>query len=132
MTEVTAGQIKGLFFHLVKAVGGVEAAGAFLGVSHQRVSTLQNVNSPDLPTILQVVALEKAAGQSIVLAALAKIATGCLVADDLAKETREATYAAVDLQRIADSGATRKELQAALLKLRKEADEVQAALDREA
>lgn len=129
MTDITPGQVKGLFFHLVKAVGGVEAAGAFLGVSHQRVSTLQNVNHADMPTILQVVALEQAAGQSVVLGQLAKLATGCLIASDLSKETREATYAAVDLQRAADNGATKKDLQAALLRLRKEADEVQAALD---
>ena len=129
MTEVTTGQVKGLFFHLVKAVGGVEAAGAYLGVSHQRVSALQNGNSADMPTLMQVLTLEAAAVQSIVLAPLSKAATGGLVGGDLGKETREATYAAVDLQRIAEGGADRKTLQAALLKLRREADEVQAALD---
>lgn len=129
MSEVTPGQIKGLFFHLVRSVGGVEAAGAYLKVSHQRVSALQSTTTSDLPTIMQVATLERVANQSVVFASLAKAATGALAHRDLEKETRDATYAAVDLQRSADSGADRKTLQAAVLKLRKEADEVQAALD---
>lgn len=39
--------VKGLFHQLVKAVGGVEAAGAFLGVSHQRISQLQTTTCAD-------------------------------------------------------------------------------------
>lgn len=130
--DITPGYVKGLFHHLVRSVGGLEAAGAFLGVSFQRVGQLQSMNHPDMPTLLQVVTLEQACGQSIILAQLAKAATGALTAGDLEKETREATYAAVDLQRMAENGATRKELEAALLKLRRESDEIQAALNKAA
>lgn len=128
-SEITEGYLKGLFHHLVKTVGGVEAAGARLGVTFQRVSQLQSSNNSDMPTLMQVAVLERAANQPIISDQMAKAATGGLIGGDLGKETREATYAAVDLQRIADSGADKKTLQAALLKLRREADEVQAALD---
>lgn len=130
MTEITPGYIKGLFHHLVRAVGGVEAAGAYLEISAERVSQYQRAQHPDVPSIMHVARLEAAAGQSIVFAALAKAAAGNASTDDLAKETRQATYAAVDLQRMADAGATKKELQAAVLKLWRETDEVHAALNR--
>lgn len=75
MREIAAPEIKGLFHHLVKAVGGVEAAGAFLEISHQRVSQLQSVNCADMPSILQIVRLEQAAGRPIVTGVLAEAAT---------------------------------------------------------
>ena len=68
--------VKGLFHQLVKAVGGVEAAGAYLGVSHQRVSQLQTTTCADMPTIMQVIALEAACGNPIVTGALSRRLTG--------------------------------------------------------
>ena len=74
------GEIKALFRQLVKAVGGVQAAGVELGVSHQRVSVLQNPANPDLPTLVQVLALEVVAGRPIVTGAAARAISGA--ADD--------------------------------------------------
>lgn len=68
--------VKGLFFQLVKAAGGVEAAGAFLGVSHQRISQLQTTTCADMPTVMQIVALESACGLPVVTGALARRLTG--------------------------------------------------------
>ena len=81
-----------------------------------------------MPTLLQIVRLEKACEQSIILAPLSMAATGTLVAEDLGKETRDATYAAVDLQRMAEAGVPRRQLEAALITLLREAEEIRAAL----
>jgi hypothetical protein len=129
MTEVTAGQIKGLFYHLVRRVGGVEAAGAFLGVSHQRVSTLQNVNQPDMPTLLQVAILERAIGQSVVFAALARYATGAPDASDCAvTEACEVTEASARLLHLVRTAAPQREIEAAALAVQREAQDVPHAV----
>jgi hypothetical protein len=130
MSEVSPAYIKGLFFHLVKEVGSCDAAAAFLGISQQRVSQLQNIQIADMPTIMQVVTLERVVGQAIVTGPLAKSATGQPDTADVARETREVTYAAVELQRRVDEGADKRTIQTGLLRVRKEADDVQHALDR--
>jgi len=76
MREVTAAEVKGLFHHLVKKVGGLEAAASYLSVSFQRVSQLQSINCTDMPTIMQVVTLELAVGQPVVTGVLAEASTG--------------------------------------------------------
>ncbi|WP_298699217.1 helix-turn-helix domain-containing protein [uncultured Brevundimonas sp.] len=63
---LTDGEIKALFRQLVKAVGGVEAAGVELGVSHQRVSVLQSPAAADMPTVRQIIALEVVAKAPVV------------------------------------------------------------------
>lgn len=127
--EISPAYIKALFHHLVRAVGGIEPAGAYLGVSFQRVSILQSANSPDMPTIMQVLTLEKVAERSVVFSILAKAAGAEIEIDDLAKETREATYAAVDLQRAVDTGAKKRDLRLAYQRLMDEAEQVRAAIE---
>lgn len=67
--------LKALFRQLVKAVGGNEACGVELQVSHQRISQLANVQNAEmareLPTWDQVWRLESVLGRSIVFAGLA-------------------------------------------------------------
>lgn len=73
---LTDGEIKALWRQLVKAAGGVEAAGVELGIKHQRVSLMQSPRSPDIPNIRQIMALEVVAGQPIVTGAMARAITG--------------------------------------------------------
>ena len=72
---IETGEVKALFRQLVKAVGGNEACGVELGVSHQRISQLANINNDEqareLPTWEQVWRLETALGRSVVFAGLA-------------------------------------------------------------
>lgn len=128
--DVTPARIKGLFFHLVKSAGGVEAAGSVIGVSHQRVSILQSVNAPDMPSVLQIVALEKFVGQDIVTGPLSRAALGKPESGDEVEEAMDATEAVVDLQKTIRSGAGRREKRAALIKAEAELHDVGAALDR--
>lgn len=129
--EVTPALVKGLFFHLVQAVGGVQPAGAYLGVSHQRVSQLQSVKHPDLPTVLQIVTLEAVVGQAVVTGALADLVTGGAEARDLMTEVFEVTEAAAALQRMARQGAGRAEVRKAALEVERELQDVEAVLNRE-
>lgn len=73
---IGAGELKALVRLLVKAAGGVEAAGLTLGISHQRVSQLQDVNCPDQMTTLQISQLECVAGRAIVTGTCARAAEG--------------------------------------------------------
>lgn len=73
---LTPGEVKALFRQLVTAAGGVEACGVTLGVSHQRVSTLQNVNQDDMPTLAQIMALEVVAGVPIITGAASRAVSG--------------------------------------------------------
>lgn len=114
--------IKGLFFQLVAAVGGSPAAGAYLGVSEQRVRQLYNIEkADDLPTLMQVVTLEAAVGRPIVTEALAAHARGDDPGDDLLKETCELSEAASDLQRAVRTGAPKREIQALMNRVQREA-----------
>ena len=127
MSEITPALIKGLFFHLVKAVGGVETAGAFLGISHQRVSQLQAVHSADMPSIIQIATLEGVVQQDIVTGHLSRVATGQNRADDMKQEAVQATAAVVAVQTAVFNGCPQKELLALALKARAEVDDVVTA-----
>ncbi|ADL00679.1 hypothetical protein [Brevundimonas subvibrioides] len=73
---LTDGEIKALFRQLVKACGGVEACGVELACKHQRVSLLQNINAPDMPSFRQILTLEAVAGSPIVTGAAARAIEG--------------------------------------------------------
>lgn len=105
MTEITPAFIKGHFHHLVRAVGGTEAAGVYLGVSHQRVSQLQSVHSADMPTILQVLTLEQAVGRSVVFSALARAVEGAAAEDIRAAAVDAVTTGAQVLRLVSDKTA---------------------------
>lgn len=128
MRELSDAQIKGLFYHLVKAVGGVEAAGAFLGVSHQRVSQLQSVQSDNMPTLRQVATLEAVVGQPIVTGALARFATGHEIgAAHIHEEVCEAVVSAADVLR-AEQAGDQKAYSAAVIALKREVSEIPVSL----
>lgn len=127
MSAVTPQFIKGLFHHLVRAVGGVEAAGAYLGVSHQRVSQLQSIQNQDLPNFMQVAILEAAAGQSVVFAALARATTGKPPAGDLMEEVADVHEAAVEITRAVRAGADAKTIQSNVIRLQREVEDVATA-----
>lgn len=122
--SVSPAEIKGLFYHLVKAVGGVEAAGAFLGISHQRVSQLQTVTCADMPTIMHVATLEAVAHQAIVTGALARAATGGSVTHDPMKEIVDVVLAQAEVLKLERTGAEPKTKKDAALRLVREATEV--------
>ncbi|MGH6978835.1 MAG: hypothetical protein ACRED4_06055 [Brevundimonas sp.] len=63
---IETGEVKALFRQLVKAAGGVEASAVELGISHQRVSYLQNTGNEDEPTFRQIRTLEFVAKRAIV------------------------------------------------------------------
>ncbi|PVM90678.1 hypothetical protein [Caulobacter endophyticus] len=74
--SLTPGELKAHVRQLVSAVGGLEAAAVILGVSVQRVSTLQNIRHDDQMTMLQICALEAVAGRDIVTGAASRAITG--------------------------------------------------------
>jgi hypothetical protein len=121
-------RVKSLVFQLVKAAGGVEAAGAVLGVSHQRVSQLQSLNHADMPTLMQVVALEAFVGHPILTAALAASITSTDAGKSPLEEACEVTEAAAELLRLIRTGAPSREIDAVIWRLRKEIDDLPAAL----
>jgi hypothetical protein len=95
MSTSTPAFVKALFRTFVlKDVGGVEAAGALLGVSHQRVSALISLQSADMPTVMQVVTLEQAVGRSVVFGALAEAVEGKTARGDMLREASEGVSAA--------------------------------------
>lgn len=124
MSAITPAQVKGLFYALVKEVGGVEAAAAFLGISHQRVSQLQSPAHTDLPTIMHVVTLEAVVGQDVVTGVLSRAAGGIGAAKDLRTEVCEAVEASADVLRLVRTGADRKTIHKAGLHLMREAADV--------
>lgn len=69
-------EVKALFKMLVTAVGGVEAAGVHLGVSHQRVSQIYSLSNDDEPGYRQIRLLEVVAGRTIVTGAHVKAVRG--------------------------------------------------------
>jgi hypothetical protein len=125
---MTPARVKSLVFQLVKAAGGVEAAGAVLGVSHQRVSQLQSLNHADMPTLMQVVALEAFVGHPILTAALAASITSADAGKSPLEEACEVTEAAAELLRLIRTGAPTREIDAVIWRLRKEIDDLPAAL----
>lgn len=124
MSEPTPAFIKGLFSQLVRVVGGVEAAGAFLGLSHQRVSQLQSTNCADMPSILHVVCLQAAAQTTMMTDAIGDLVTGARAARDLQKETREVLHAAANLDALAAGNAPPKAIDDALARAQRELADV--------
>lgn len=127
--RVNPAQVKALFHHLVRACGGVEAAGARLGISHQRVSQLQSANHDDMPTIMHIASLEEFCGQPIVTGALARVATGQSLTNDPDKEISDVTIAQADIIALRRSGADPRQVKAAALRLVREAQEVVDSVD---
>lgn len=70
------GEVKALFRQLVKRAGGTEACAVELGISHQRVSFLQNASNEDEPSFRQIRALEFVAGADIVTGAASRAVIG--------------------------------------------------------
>lgn len=124
MTAPSPAYIKGLFYQLVAKVGGVEAAGAYLGVSHQRVSQLQNMSCPDMPTLMHVTTLERVVGQPIVTGALARLVGGQAGEAEVETEIGDVTIATAEVLTLHRGGADKRQVKAAALKLVKEATEV--------
>ena len=73
---LTDGEVKALWTLLVARVGGQEAAAVHLGVSRQRVQQLGSPNSPDMPTLRQVLCLECACETALVTGAAARAVEG--------------------------------------------------------
>ena len=127
MNEPNPSYVKGLFHALVKAAGGLDPAASVLGVSFQRVSQLQSLTSADMPSLMQVIALEAFVGSPIVTGALAKLVAGPNAEKDLEAEVFDVTQAAVDLHAAVMSGADPKAIEGKVIRLRREAEDVTAA-----
>jgi hypothetical protein len=125
---MTPARVKSLVFQLVKAAGGVEAAGAVLGVSHQRVSQLQSLNHADMPTLMQVITLEAFVGHPVLTAALAASITPTDAGKSPLEEACEVSETAAELLRLIRTGAAAREIDAVIWRLRKEIDDLPAAL----
>lgn len=125
---IAPARIKALFFALVKAAGGVEASGAILGISHQRVSQLTSMIHADMPTVMQVITLEAFVGQPIVTGALAKLCGGEGKAADPVKEAAEAVSAVSGVLDACVAGVEPRIALVAVNKARKELDDVAASL----
>jgi hypothetical protein len=128
MTEPSPHYIKALFLALVKVAGGGEAAGLALGVSHQRISQLTSMQSADMPTLMQVVALEAFADQPVVTSALAKLVQSAGKGADPNKEAAEVVSASARLMHLTVNGASQREILAAVAAVRSELDDVPASL----
>lgn len=128
MTETAPQYVKALFLALVKAAGGVEAAGVALDVSHQRISQLTSLNSADMPTLMQVVRLEAFAGHPVVTSALAKLAKCDGRGADPVLETSQVVGAASALLDTVVRGASQREVLQAVARVRAELDDVPASL----
>lgn len=125
MTEASQQYVKALFRTFVlKDVGGVDAAGALMGVSHQRVSQLISLNTADMPTIMQVVALEQAVGRAVITSALAEAVEGKEARGDLLRETSEGVSAAAQTMEAVVKGARPEEVAALAAKTIKEMEDV--------
>ena len=95
--EYTA-ELKALFSQLVRRVGGVTPTAAYLGVSHQYVSELQNTTKlRPRPAMEQIMLLERAIREPIVTSQLARIATDGVKAADPVKEAGDVVVAATGL-----------------------------------
>lgn len=129
MAELTPGYVKALFHQLVQRVGKTEAAAAYLEVSGPRITQLQSPNYPDMPTVMQVATLEAVAGQSVVFGALAALPQDAATSHkDPMEEACELTEAATNLLHKVRTKAPEREIQAAILDVQREAQDVSRAL----
>lgn len=67
--------IKALFSQAVDAVGTQEAAAAFLGISRQRIGQLISTANADVPTVVQILKLQRVTRSSLVFGPLARLDT---------------------------------------------------------
>lgn len=126
--EAIANEIKGLFHHLVQAVGGCEAAATRLGISQQRVSQLQLLSCPDVPTLVHITVLERWLGRPTVTEALAERVTNNLGRPDPLKEAGDVIEAGAEVFRLVRAGADKRDIEKAVSRLEQETDEVAAAV----
>lgn len=127
-SEAIANEVKGLFFHLVQAVGGTDAAATRLGISQQRVSQLQLLSCPDVPTFAHVTILERWLGRPMVTEALAERVSADLGKPDPLKEAGDVIEAGAEVFRLVRAGADKREVLKAVTRLEQETDEVAAAV----
>lgn len=131
---IAAGELKALVRLLVKAAGGVEASAVELGISHQRVSQLQDVNNPDQMTLLQVSQLERVAGRAIVTGAFARAAEGETAEEAIMHAVVGSVSSVAELLALvqameADGNRTEAEKRAVRLAAQRALAEVQEAAD---
>lgn len=123
-------EVKALFKMLVAAVGGVEAAGVHLGVSHQRVSQLYSLSNDDEPSYRHIRVLEVAAGQAVVTAAHVKAVRGG-EADSISTAVVESVSAtSVALRLVHDMDADGRRDQAEIQAVRQAATVAREAVTR--
>lgn len=91
------GELKALVRQLVRAFGGVEAAGVELGVSGERVSQWQRIDHPDQMSMLNISRLEALVGRPIVTAVAARAAEGTAADEAMMTSTIEAVSSAAAL-----------------------------------
>lgn len=133
--------IKGLFSRLVRAVGGVDAAGAYLGITHQRVSQITKTHTHfegdapvadkqqrDMPTWGQVTALEAVCGIAVVTGELARAAKGEAICADPVKEAGDVIINATALFDMVREKADPKAIQAAIVEHEREVNELKDSL----
>lgn len=119
-------EIKGLFHQLVQVVGGQDAAASFLGVSQPRISQWCNPTCADMPSVLQIVTLERVVQQDVVTGALSRLArNGSFASNDPEKELGDVTLASANVLHLQRTGASPKRKHSAALQLVKEAQEVE-------
>ena len=128
MTEISRKQIKGLFYHLVQAVGKSTAAASFLGISEQRVRHLYNTQNDDLPTLMQIITLEAVCGQAIVTGALADLVQPDRKPKDPMQEAAEAVEHTVEVMHLVRRGASRREVEKATIRAIQELQDVPGAV----
>lgn len=123
-------EVKALFKMLVAAVGGVEAAGVHLGVSHQRVSQLYSLSNDDEPSYRHIRVLEVAAGQAVVTGAHVKAVRGG-EADSISNAVVESVSAtSVALRLVHDMDADGRRDQAEIQAVRQAATVAREAVTR--
>lgn len=122
-------QLKALFSRLVTVCGGVEVCATVLGISHQRVSQLQVLGNAEAPNLLNhIIPLEHFCGQAVVTGALAKLVEPAPAKRDPMTEAVEVVGHTAKVISLVSSGGSRREITAAVDKLKDEADDIVAAL----
>jgi len=126
--SLTPQLLKALFAQLVDAAGGVEASGHVLGVSHQRVSQLQVLGNDQLPSVLHIARLEAFVRQPVITGYLARLCQADGETADPVKEAVEVVGAAAEVIELVSRKAPAREIAAAVVRLKDEADDVTHAV----
>lgn len=72
-TDADRSLIKALFSQQVDALGSHEAAAVFLGISRQRIGQLISTSNTDVPTVMQILKLQRVTRSSLVFGPLARM-----------------------------------------------------------